>query len=165
MRFEDSLEIILRWEGGFSNSPKDPGGATKLGITLRTLTEWRGRPVTLDEVRALTVEDVTPIYRARYWDECRCAEMPNGLDLVVFDCAVNQGPARAKRLLQRTLRVVEDGILGPMTVGAIGRTESAVLVDELVARRAVHYASLQTDFHLGWFRRLTGIHRRAIGGT
>lgn len=163
MQIEDALEIILRWEGGFSNNPKDPGGATNLGITLRTLTEWRGRSATVDDVRALTTADVAPIYRARYWDECRCAEMPDGLDLIVFDCAVNQGPARAKRLLQRSLGVVEDGILGPMTMAAIGRTEVAALIDELVARRAVHYASLQTDFHLGWFRRLTGIHRRAIG--
>jgi lysozyme family protein len=159
MQFEDALEIILRWEGGFSNNPKDPGGATNLGVTLRTLSEWRGRTATVDEVRALTVADVVPIYRARYWDECRCAEMPGGLDLVVFDCAVNQGPARAKRLLQRSLGVGEDGILGPMTMAAIGRSDAAPLIDELVARRAVHYASRQTDFHLGWFRRLTGVHR------
>jgi lysozyme family protein len=163
MKFENALEIVLRWEGGFSNSPKDPGGATNLGITLRTLSDWLGRPAMVDEVRALTIADVAPIYRARYWDECRCGEMPNGPDLVVFDSAVNQGPARAKRLLQRALGVSEDGILGPMTMAAVGRSAVSALVDELVARRAVHYASLQTDFHLGWFRRLSGIHRSATG--
>ena len=163
MQFDAALEIILRWEGGFSNNPEDLGGATNFGVTLRTLAEWRGRTVTVDDVRALMVADVAPIYRTRYWDECRCAELPGGLDLVVFDCAVNQGPARAKRLLQRSLGVVDDGIIGPMTMAAIGRAEAAGLVDELVARRAVHYAALQTDFHLGWFRRLTGIHRLATG--
>lgn len=163
MQFDAAVEIILGWEGGFSNHPKDPGGATNLGITLRTLSEWRGHPATVDDVKALTVGDVAPIYRARYWDACRCTEMPSGLDLIVFDCAVNQGPARAKRLLQQSLRVVDDGILGPMTMGAIGRFDSKKLVDEMVARRAVHYASLQSDFHLGWFRRLAEVHRLAIG--
>ena len=162
MQFDDALGIVLRWEGGFSNHPKDPGGATNLGITLHTLSEWCGRPATVDDVRALVVADVAPLYRARYWDECRCAELPHGPDLVVFDCAVNQGPARAKRLLQRSLGVADDGILGPVTMGRVSQADAGRLVDEIISRRAVHYASLQAEFHLGWFRRLTDIHRQAL---
>lgn len=162
MQFEKALEIVLRKEGGFVNHPDDPGGATNLGITRRTLADWWGRPASVADVRALTPADVAPIYRARYWDVCRCAELPHGLDLVVFDCAVNQGPGRAKRLLQRSLGVAEDGILGPVTMTAAAESDAASLVDEMVSRRAVHYASLQSTFHLGWFRRLIEIHRRAL---
>lgn len=162
MQFERALEIVLRKEGGFVNHPGDPGGATNLGITRRTLSGWRGRAASVADVRALTPAEVAPIYRARYWDLCRCTELPHGLDLIVFDCAVNQGPGRAKRLLQRSLGVAEDGILGPVTMAAAREADAVNLVDEMVSRRAVHYASLQSTFHLGWFRRLTELHRRAL---
>lgn len=103
-----------------------------------------------------------PIYKNHYWDECRCDEMPDGLDLLLFDSAVNQGPNRAKRLLQRSVDVTEDGIIGPVTMAAIRKLENHALLDELVSRRAVHYASLQSDFHLGWFRRLIDMRRQAL---
>jgi len=162
MEFRQALEFILRWEGGFSDHPRDPGGATNLGITRRTLAEWRERPVSVDEVRALQINDVEPIYRERYWDECRCSEMPGGVDLVVLDSAVNQGPGRAKRLLQRSLNVAEDGVLGPVTMGTLRGLNASRVIDEMAARRAVHYASLQSDFHLGWYRRLVDIHRHTL---
>lgn len=163
MDFEDALKILLAQEGGYSNHPRDSGRATNLGITKRTLAEWRKRAVTDADVRNLRVTDVEPIYRANYWDTCRCSELPDGIDLLVFDCAVNQGPGRAKRLLQKTLGVVEDGILGPVTMAQLKRASRARLIDEFAARRAVHYASLQPTFHLGWFRRLIEVHRQALG--
>ena len=162
MKFENALEIVLKWEGGYSNHPHDPGGATNLGITRRTLAEWLGRPVSEAEVRDLKVSDVEPIYRARYWDACRCDELPAGLDFLVFDCAVNQGAGRAKRLLQKSLGVLEDGILGPVTMRRAQDSPATQIIDEMVARRAVHYASLQSVFHLGWFRRLTEIHWQSL---
>ena len=162
MRFEQALALVLRWEGGFSDHPHDPGGATNLGITRRTLSEWRGRPASVEEVRALALEDVRPIYRSRYWDACRCDELPDGVDLMVFDSSVNQGPNRAKRLLQRSLGVAEDGILGPISMAAAQRAKADGLIDEMMARRAVHYASLQSRFHLGWFRRLVDVHRETV---
>lgn len=162
MRFREALRLILEWEGGFSNHPNDPGGATNLGVTQQTLSEWHGRPVSVSELRALTVCEAEPLYRKRYWDECRCRDLPNGVDLLVFDCAVNQGPGRAKRFLQQALGVSEDGVLGQISVRAALNHDRLALIDELVARRAAHYASLNREFHLGWFRRLTAIHRHAL---
>ncbi len=95
-------------------------------------------------------------------DVCRCSELPHGVDLLVFDSAVNQGPNRAKKLLQQALDATEDGILGPITMKAISLSDRDALIDEVVARRSVHYARLQSDFHLGWFRRLSAMHRHAL---
>ncbi len=64
--FERALPLVLKHEGGWSDDPNDPGGATKLGVTIGTLSLWLGRPATKTEVKALTVATVAPIYR-RNW--------------------------------------------------------------------------------------------------
>jgi len=163
MAFDDALEAILRWEGGYSDHPNDPGGATNFGITIATLRRWRRpEPVTKEDVRNLPREEAREIYRAYYWHECRCDELPDGVALAVFDSAVNQGPERARRLLQTALRVEADGIFGPITMAAVAAADEATLLDEFMARRAVHYASLTAIFHLGWYRRVMDIHRRVL---
>ncbi len=98
--FERALSLVLKHEGGFADHPADPGGATMMGITQATLAEWRGRPVTKDEVRALSRVEAGAIYRARYWDAVKGDDLPSGLDLAAFDYAVNSGPARAVRTIQ-----------------------------------------------------------------
>jgi lysozyme family protein len=39
--FERALQRVLAHEGGFSNHPKDPGGATMKGVTQATYDAWR----------------------------------------------------------------------------------------------------------------------------
>lgn len=162
MRFDDAFALVLAWEGGFSDHPDDPGGPTNLGITQRTFSRFYCKPASIDRLRSLKPADVRPIYEEHYWKECRCPELPDGLDLLVFDSAVNQGPGRAKRLLQRSLGVTADGVLGPRTMEAARSSARLEAIDEFTARRAVHYASLQGTFHLGWFRRLAAMHRHAL---
>ncbi len=92
--FERALDLVLSFEGGFVHDPRDPGGATNLGVTQATLARACGRPVSIDEVRALTRAEAGAIYRRLYWTAIRGDALPAGLDLAVFDCAVNSGPAR-----------------------------------------------------------------------
>lgn len=94
-RFTVCLPVTLAHEGGYVDHPKDPGGATNLGVTIGTLSGWLGRKATKAEVKALTVKAVTPIYRKNYWDAASCGAYLPGADLCVFDAAVNSGPGRA----------------------------------------------------------------------
>ncbi len=94
-RFSICLPITLAYEGGYVDHPKDPGGATNLGITIKTLSGWFGRPATKGEVKALTVDTVAPIYRKHYWDAAGCGGYRPGADLCVFDGAVNSGVSRS----------------------------------------------------------------------
>ena len=98
--YQPSLEMILHHEGGYVNHPRDPGGETNLGVTKRVYEEFGGEK----DMKDLTVEDVAPIYKKGYWDKCKCDQLPSGLDLVVFDFAVNAGPGRAAQFLQRIIR-------------------------------------------------------------
>lgn len=165
MTFDEALDIVLRWEGGYCDDPRDPGGATNMGITHRTLADWRGAPVTKLDVENLTRAEAAAIYAGRYWARVRAAELTPGLDLMVFDAAVNQGPSRAVQFLQRAVGVKPDGIFGPATLAAASRwaqTDPIGSIKEVAAYRAVHYAALDKAFHLGWYRRLVDVLDCAI---
>ena len=56
--FEKCLEIILHHEGGYVNHPKDPGGITNLGVTKNTYEDWLDEEVSVEDMKALTQEDV-----------------------------------------------------------------------------------------------------------
>ncbi|MBI1263317.1 MAG: hypothetical protein GC187_01120 [Alphaproteobacteria bacterium] len=165
-RFETVLAHVLHWEGGFSDHPADPGGATNYGITHGVLAQWRGQPVSREDVRALTLAEAGAIYRARYWDACRCSDLPPGVDLMVFDAAVNHGPRQAALFLQRALGAADDGVIGPRTLAAAARQDAGQTVCEIAARRMVFYARLNTfpSFGLGWARRLMSVLAQAAGG-
>lgn len=157
--FDEALKFVLDMEGGFVDDPDDTGGATRFGITIDTLEMWRGEPLTPEDVRNLSLDEAKAIYRVKYWEKCRCHEMPDDIALVLFDAAVNHGPDRAVRLLQRAAGVTDDGVIGPVTLSAV-RGEG--VLDEFVVLRAMLYARLNVKFHHGWFRRLVAGHRAAI---
>ena len=163
-RFELCLGVVLEKEGGFADNPADPGGATNLGITLRTLSAWRGAAVTAEDVRALTREEAKEIYRAHYWNVMRCDELPRGIDLIVFDFGVNAGPATAVKALQRALGCNPDGGVGPVTLEAARRAEPCGLVEALAKARLDYLAALPAfaTFGAGWTRRVEEVRRQAL---
>ena len=99
--FERCLAITLKWEGGYSNHPDDPGGPTMRGIIQREYDAWRKRHGgRLRPVRQIEEGELQAIYRTQYWDAMGCEELPPGFDLCVFDAAVNAGVGRATQWLQ-----------------------------------------------------------------
>lgn len=159
MSFDHALQFVMGWEGGYINHPRDPGGATNLGITHRTLDDYRRRFPDWSlpgDVRALTKPHAARIYRHGYWDEVRGDDLPAPIALLAFDCAVNQGPARARRVLQEAAGVRVDGVIGPVTLAAVRGATPATLIREYAARRALAYVQTgnMATFGLGWMRRL-----------
>lgn len=166
--FAFALAEILKHEGGFVNHPKDPGGATNLGVTKATYEGWTKKKVSIEEMKKLTVADVTPIYRKNYWDAVRGDELPKGLDLCVFDFGVNAGPSRSIKLLQKLVGTEADGKFGPGTLKAVNDyitkfSVSAAIKNFQNARRS-YYRSLSTfgTFGRGWLRRVDEVERRAL---
>ncbi|MEV8465287.1 glycosyl hydrolase 108 family protein [Fluviibacterium sp. DFM31] len=163
-QFGKCLEIIFMHEGGYSDHPKDPGGATNMGITHKTLAAWRGQPVTRDDVRNLTREEAGEIYRANYWNALSCDSLPAGVDLVAFDFGVNAGVRRSAKLLQKLVHVEQDGQIGPITVGAAQTLEPEHIINAFSDGRMEHYRSLDTweTFKKGWTRRTTETRATAL---
>lgn len=163
-RFETCVGIVLAHEGGFVDHPDDPGGATNMGITHRTLAAHRGTDVTLDDVRGLTRAEAKAIYHRSYWQPVHGDELPPGLDLVVFDFGVNAGVARSVKLLQRVLGVATDGIVGEITLAAAKSSLASDVIRRFGEGRMAHYRSLKTwrSFGRGWARRTMAVERQAL---
>ena len=124
--FDAALKLVLVHEGGFVNDPQDPGGPTNMGITQSTLSDFLGRPATIEDVRDIDGETVAEIYRRSYWALGQCDHLPVGLDYAVFDFAVNSGVSRAVKMLQKVVGAKQDGALGVKTLAAVKDRKSVV---------------------------------------
>ena len=161
--FEKSLDFLLESEGGFVNNPKDPGGMTNLGVTAATWAQYKGRATTEKEMRNLKKSDVTPLYEKKYWDACKCDDLPSGIDYLVFDFAVNAGPGRAIKTLQKAIGVPEDGAIGPVTLQNIDVMEKSELITRFSDAKKEFYESLPTfpTFGKGWLARINTVRGNA----
>lgn len=152
--FDVALAFTLQSEGGWSDDPADPGGATMKGITIGT---FRGHfpGATIDQLRNITDEQVADIYRHGYWNAVKGDDLPIGVDLSAFDFAVNAGPGRSIRLLQHAVGAVADGLIGPQTMRDIEQLDPGDIVSELGRQQQAYYESLPTfgRFGHGWTRR------------
>lgn len=162
--WKKSLESVLTHEGGFSNHRNDPGGATMKGITLGTYRRHYGRDLTVAQLKRIPDAHVETIYRKHYWDKCRCDELPSGVDLMVFDAAVNSGITRSARWLQEVIVVKKDGRIGPITVSAANARSNFQTIKDLESIRLRFLMSLKTwkDFGRGWRTRVITTRETAL---
>ncbi len=163
-RFQICIPRILKHEGGFVNHPKDPGGATNKGITIATYRRHIKRNGTVDDLKALTEAQAVKVYKAEYWDKVRGDELPVGVDYTVADFAVNSGPARSVKHLQRAVGVPEDGVIGPQTMLAVQKRPPAVIVQRSTDSRMQFLRGLKTwgTFGKGWTIRVNSVHRDSL---
>jgi lysozyme family protein len=165
--FQKSLEMLLKHEGGFVNHPSDPGGVTNLGVTAKAWESWVGHPVDEKQMRALTPQDVAPLYKRKYWDACRADELVSGLDYAVFDFAVNSGVGRSIKTLQDCVGVNPDGGFGSVTMAAVAQFQgntAKTLITELCDKRLNFLKSLKTFdvFGKGWENRVNSVKAESL---
>ena len=168
--FHHALTLVLKHEGGYSNHSRDPGGPTNMGITLATLASWRKMDVTQDDVRAITRGEAAAIYRACYWNAIGGDHLPSGVDYAMFDFAVNSGPSRAIKFLQRAINATThfglavDGKIGPYTIRAVKLAAPEALIPTLCTLRLKWLKTLDTwrNFGRGWERRVLEVEDEAL---
>lgn len=163
--FPAALALVLKSEGGFTDNPADPGGATDDGITQATYDAYRtvqGLP--LQSVRLITLDEAGAIYRHEFWDVLKDDALPAGVDYAMFDFAVNSGPPRAAKFLQHVLFLQTDGAVGPKTVDTASRADPELLCFALCLSRLRFMQSLSTwaDFGKGWSARVFGVFHQSI---
>ncbi len=157
--FDRALAKELIFEGGFVNHPKDPGRATMKGITQAVYNTYRKSVgAARQSVRCISDDEVKAIYRGRYWSLIKGDSLPPGVGFVVFDGAVNSGPAQSVKWLQRALGLDRvDGLVGPQTLQAVAAVnDHDALIDRILKLRDAFLKALKTwsTFGKGWTNRL-----------
>lgn len=176
MTFQAALPIILRHEGGYTDHPHDPGGATNQGVTQATYDAWRrGRGLPERPVREIAPAEVQRIYLEHYWIPARCGELPAELRLAHFDAAVNCGVQQAAKFLQRALGVTADGVVGPITLRAAAERPSDSVLEGMLWGRLRYYRDIAVRqrpdgrdlrvFLAGWIGRVLSIRDTSIAGA
>jgi lysozyme family protein len=162
--FPQALQKVLVEEGGYSNNPHDPGGATDHGIIQTEYNHYRvqhGMP--MQNVQSITDSEVSDIYLHSYWLASRCDLLPPGVSLVVFDGAVNSGVHESALWLQRAVGATADGIIGPKTIAAANSQDRDTLIDALCDERLHMLEGLANwrYFGHGWGARVERLRANA----
>lgn len=178
--FEPAVALVLSNEGGFVDNPKDSGGATNYGISLRFLREVPNERLRLygifvdnnqlkvDNIRELTREQAVLIYKGEFWDHAPFEKISSqAICNSIFDMACHSGIFLAIRNTQRALWAInsapnfptDDGILGIATLSMIGYIPNTVFLAALKAERAGFLRLLaqeqqkDKEFLHGWLER------------
>lgn len=147
--FRRSLKEVLRWEGGYVNHPKDPGGATNRGVTQAVYNDYlRDGGLPIQSVRNITEEEVADIYHRRYWNAVGADRLPTGVDYATFDYGVNSGPSRALRYLGKSMK----------------KGDSVATIKALCSSRMGFLRGIGTFavFGKGWGRRVASVEATAV---
>jgi len=178
-----SIEEAVRWvienfEGHlFTDDPVDSGGATRHGITQRTLQYYRRKKtgnarliVTVSDVRALTMDEAVAIGVEVFAREPRIAELTDWrVRLVVYDFGFHSGQPRAIMSLQEALGFAThevDGKIGPKTLAAVnawgddrGLALAVLTYREEFMQGLMERRPSQRRYMLGWWKRTTKLQR------
>ncbi|HWD14670.1 glycoside hydrolase family 108 protein [Pseudochrobactrum sp. sp1633] len=162
--FLNVLPYVFEEEGGYVNHPADPGGHTNMGITQATLSTWMGTKASAADIRNLSQKTAADIYKKNYWDKIAGDALPAGLDYAVFDFAINSGPARAAKALQKIAGTAQDGIIGDQTLSAIHLRDTANVINSLCDMRQAWLQTLTVykTFGKGWAARVKRVRNRSL---
>jgi lysozyme family protein len=150
-----AIPLLLELEGGYVNDPADPGGATNFGISQRSYPSVN--------IANLTADEAAQLYYTDYWLAGQCPAIPFPLCAYHFDACVNQGVSEANKILQKTVGVPVDGVVGPVTLAAVASLPRAQHYSYLINRMEVYRGlSGWATFGNGWTNRL--IHLAASLG-
>lgn len=120
MTFTQALKGLEELEGGWT---VDAGGPTECGITQSAWDQYcSSRNLPGSPVRTLSRSQITDFYWFGYWQPLLCDQLPDGVDFVLFQWAVNHEPAGDRggsvKSLQVCCGVEPDGVMGQETVVA-----------------------------------------------
>ena len=126
------------------------------GVTLTTFRRHFGADRTKAQLRKISDEQLSLIYRKGYWKATQGDALPGGVDLVAFDSAVNSGPRRAAKWVQGAVGANQDGKIGPKTLEKIAEWGALDVIDGALDRRLAFLQSLNnwSVFGGGWGRRV-----------
>lgn len=158
--FDQAFERLIGHEGKFTNDRQDRGNwttgvigkgqlnGTKYGISAMTYPDL--------DIKSLSLEQAKNIYKRDWWDKINADQIDSALVFQVWDFAINAGMGTAKRKLQLAVGVLDDGIIGNLTIQAINKADLNDILLKFNAERLKYYTSLSTwsRYGKGWTLRV-----------
>ena len=170
--FLESLSLTKVNEGIYSNKPNDKGGETYIGISRKFNPNWAGWPI-IDQYKKLPdfpgnlskikylQELVDSFYYEEFWMKLRCEEINSPLiKFAVFDFGVNVGVYDCVKVVQETIGVTIDGILGNKTLFAINQFPEKLMLSNFDLEKIERYVEIvdrdndQLEWFFGWVKRV-----------
>ncbi len=178
MTIKQIIAAIIAKEGGYVNHQSDKGGPTKYGITANAYAEYFKRPASagavipkktiIAEIKAVTPELAERIYYTLYYVRPNIIILPELIQPIMLDMAVNHGRRGAVKILQQALvksgysNSEPDGIIGAKTLEASIKATQELgkyFINSLVENRIIAYQDIikkdpsQAAFEHGWIAR------------
>lgn len=159
---EEALLYCLDNEKGFSNNPLDRGGPTNRGITLQNYAKFKGKPVSIEELKNISDDEIKAFYYLFFWKPLRLESVCQDTATAIFDTAVNMGSHAAIECVQKALGLTAksvDGVIGSATLDLLNKTDTRYFIINLISEIQDRYASIveanpsQVEFIKGWLRR------------
>lgn len=156
--FNKYTPTLKRWEGGFVNNPKDPGGATNMGVTLTTFRQFYGKDKTMADLKKMTSYQWEAIMRT-YWNRCRGDLIESQSIAEIFvDWHINAG-VNAIKQVQKLFCITQDGLVGPVTLKYLNSPNREIIFNRIKDAREQYYYNLVRKnrslacFLNGWLNR------------
>lgn len=160
LTFDQAFERLIGHEGKFTNDRQDRGNwttgvigkgqlnGTKYGISAMTYPDL--------DIKSLSLEQAKNIYKRDWWDKINADQIDSALVFQVWDFAINAGMGTAIRKLQLAVGVLDDGIIGNLTIQAINKADLNDILLKFNAERLKYYTSLSTwpRYGKGWTLRV-----------
>lgn len=137
---------LRQLEGGFVDDPRDRGGPTNHGISLRYargigLDLDGDRDTDIDDIRLVTPDVARACFLRDFYLAPRINLLPAILRPMTFDFAINSGPYPAISRLQMAVQAMgapctPDGLIGTRTIRAL---RSGRLIGANYAALRIHY--------------------------
>lgn len=186
--FAAAHQFTAKWEGGLSDHPADGGGVTAYGASLAFVGDLArttdGKnflrqigvgplPVCRATILGLSRTQAAAMFEREFWQKLNLDSLNKALAAVIYDGAVNCGPARSVKFAQRAAnkirnaRLVCDGILGPLSRAALIKPD-AILLCGICEQRKEYCRAIaqnrpsQKAFLKGWLNRVNALEKFAL---
>ena len=171
MSVKEIIAEIIKKEGSYVNHPNDKGGPTNFGITAMSYAEYFGKKaaaITIAEIKAVTPALAEKIYYTLYYVRPNIIALPQPIQPIMLDMAVNHGRRGAVKILQTALVDggygigTPDGIIGTHTIMSASRADADLgqnFINNIIQSRIDYYHAIiekdptQAVFKKGWIAR------------
>lgn len=150
-----AFDLLMQNEGGYVNDPNDKGGETQYGISKKQYPYL--------DIPSITLEQAKDIYHNDYWFRYKCECFPDCISICLFDAVVMSNGPKMIKLLQESLGVTADGIIGNQTIGAAHRIPLKPVVNNFCEKRLNYLKTLKSWKHYanGWGARVLRVKQTA----